>query len=239
MNFQNENSRICIGLEHSKEIHSIIIRATHEMVCAYKLNFAFYDSIHDKTLLKKTIAYIRSVNNDIPIIGDLKQCDVPHMSKLNAVRVFETYGLDAVTLNPYMGFDSIEPFIEYKDKYIFVVCKTSNKSSVDLQDVLLKNNKKLYEHVADLAVNTWNKYSNIGLVMGGTYIDDIQVIRNTYPNTLLLIPGIGSQGGSTKEVMKVAKDNFIINVSRSVVGKDATAIRNKIKRLRLDKISNM
>jgi len=199
------NSLLCIGLDPDPELmpdkvdvvkfNKAIIDATSDLVCAYKLNLAFYEALDDGIeALKLTINYIP---NDIPVIGDAKRGDIGNTARAYAKAIFLNFGFDATTVNPYLGYDSVEPFIEYWDKGVFILCRTSNPGAVDFQNLLFKTKRRrlaLFEIVA-LKAAQWNKQGNIGLVVGATYPEELKLIRRDYPDMPLLIPGIGAQGG--------------------------------------------
>lgn len=199
------NSLLCVGLDPDLEqmppkldvfkFNKAIIDATEELVCAYKVNFAFYEALDDGIdILKRTI---KAIPEHIPVIGDCKRGDIGNTARAYAHAVFVTLGCDAATVNPYLGFDSIEPFIGYWDKEVFIVCRTSNPGAVDFQNLQFETENAqfaLFEIVAIRAA-LWNKQDNIGLVVGATYPEELKLIRQNHPNMLLLIPGIGAQGG--------------------------------------------
>jgi orotidine-5'-phosphate decarboxylase len=227
---KKNNSLLCVGLDSdiSKipsflkenfenpiwEFNKRIIDATHKYIAAYKPNFAFYisDSNRGFSALEKTISYIPS---DIPIILDVKIGDIGNTMTQYARAYFEELKVDAITVNPLMGFDVIEPLLKYPDKYIFLLVLTSNKSSNDF----LNNETKFYKRICE-KINEWN-CGNIGAVVGATNGEEIKEIRNILPDAVFLIPGIGAQGGDLKIVMKnaVGKDypNILINSSRGII----------------------
>ncbi len=192
---ERNQSLVCLGLDPDPalmppvslvEFNHAIIDATHDLVCAYKPNLAFYEALGLEGLvaLQKTVEHIPG---DIPIIGDAKRGDVGNTARLYARALFEAFGFDAATVNPYLGYDSLEPFIEYRDKGVFILCRTSNPGARDFQDAL-------FESVAQKA-SSWNRYGNIGLVVGATYPEELRRIREICPEMVFLIPGIGVQGG--------------------------------------------
>jgi len=227
---KKNNSLLCVGLDSniSKipsflkenfenpiwEFNKRIIDTTYEYVAAYKPNFAFYISQGEKGIiaLKKTISYIPS---DIPIILDVKIGDIGNTITQYTKAYFEELKVDAITVNPLMGFDVIEPLLKYQDKYIFLLVLTSNKSNIDF----LNNDKKLYLTICE-KINEWSK-DNIGAVVGATNDEEVKEIRKFLPDTVFLIPGIGAQGGDLNIVMKnaVGKDypNILINSSRGII----------------------
>ncbi len=230
---------ICVGLDtditkipsHIKslsnpifEFNKMIIDATIEHANSYKINFAFYEKegVEGLELLKKTIEYI---GNEVLIIGDAKRGDIGNTSKKYAESIFEYYKCDAVTLHPYMGYESIEPFITYKDKINFILGLTSNPSAADFEKQKLVNGKFLYQEVIS-KTNEWNIENNCGLVFGATNSDELKDNILSFNNMPILLPGIGAQGGSLEEVVSIFKqnnkDNFIINVSRGLLYIDST-----------------
>ena len=225
---RKNKSLLCIGLDPNPdfmpkvdilEFNTAIIDATSDLVCAYKPNLAFYEAlgIEGLTILQKTIKHIPA---SIPIIGDAKRGDIGNTAKAYARALFSTFAFDAATVNPYLGFDSIEPFISYQDKGIFVLCRTSNPSAIDFQNLRCPTGLPLYEMVANKA-KEWNVYGNIGLVVGATYPEELKKIRSICPEMCLLIPGIGIQGGDLTLAVGYGVDaqgkNAIINVSRRIL----------------------
>jgi orotidine-5'-phosphate decarboxylase len=215
-----------------------IIEATCDLVCAYKPNLAFYEALGAEGLaiLEKTIKYIP---DDIPVIGDAKRGDIGNTAKAYAKALFSVLGFDAATVNPYLGFDSIEPFINYQDKGVFILCRTSNRGATDFQN-LCTNGLPLYEAVAQKA-KEWNIHGNIGLVVGATYPEELKRVRSICPEMPLLIPGIGAQGGDLASAVGYGMDALgekaIINVSRQILyaskEKDfAQAARNVAEKIR-------
>jgi orotidine-5'-phosphate decarboxylase len=225
------------------DFNCAIIEATYDLVCAYKPNLAFYEAMGVEGL-RALAATVASMPDTIPVIGDAKRGDIGNTARAYAAAMFEGFGFDAVTVNPYLGGDSLEPFLEYEDKGVFVLCRTSNPGSVDLQDLLV-GKKHLFEVVAKKALE-WNKYGNIGLVVGATYPDDLKRVRNICPDMPILIPGVGKQGGDLEAAVRngvdANKEKAIINSSRGIIfaskGKDfaeaarraAIATRDEINR---------
>jgi len=224
---RRNNSWLCIGLDPDPELmpevdvlqfNKAIIEATSDLVCAYKPNLAFYESLGPEGLavLEKTI---KCIPGDIPVIGDAKRGDIGNTAKAYARALFSVLGFDAATVNPYLGFDSIEPFINHQDKGVFILCRTSNKGAVDFQD-LLTDGLPLYEAVARKA-KEWNTHGNIGLVVGATYPEELKKVRSICPEMPLLIPGIGAQGGDLAAAVGHGADaqgeKAIINVSRQIL----------------------
>jgi len=249
VNISRKNeSLLCIGLDPNPDLmpqvdiltfNKAIIDSTHDLVCGYKPNLAFYEAlgIEGLTILKKTMEHIPA---DIPIIGDAKRGDIGNTAKAYAKALFSTFGFDAATVNPYLGFDSIEPFIDYQDKGVFILCRTSNRGALDFQGLRCATGPLLYEAVAQKA-KEWNIYGNIGLVVGATYPQELKSIRSICPEMPLLIPGIGAQGGDLALAVSYGVDakgeRAIINVSRQVLyaSKErdfAQAARNTAEKIR-------
>ncbi|PPD57887.1 orotidine-5'-phosphate decarboxylase [Dehalogenimonas etheniformans] len=224
---RHNQSCLCVGLDPEPgklpagigvfEFCKGIIDATYDLVCAYKPNAAFFEALRDDgcSTLKKVI---NTVPNNIPVILDAKRGDIGNTAKAYARSAFDELGANAVTVNPYMGFDSLEPFIEYSDKGIFVLCRTSNPGAADFQS-LDCGGKPLYQVVAD-KVESWNRQGNLGLVVGATQPDELKAIRDAHPTLPLLIPGVGAQGGSLELSVKYGNTGDglgIINVSRQII----------------------
>jgi orotidine-5'-phosphate decarboxylase len=245
---RQNKSLLCVGLDPDVslmpkvgllEFNKAIVDATADLVCAYKPNLAFYEAlgIDGLKVLQKTIEHIPT---NIPIIGDGKRGDIGNTAKAYAKALFVTFGFDAATVSPYLGFDSVEPFIKYKDKGVFILCRTSNPGAVDFQNLVNAQGMPLYETVARKA-KEWNVCGNIGLVVGATYPDELKAIRQLCPEMPLLIPGIGVQGGDLASAVKygidVQGEKAIIAVSRQILyasqGKDfAQAARHSAQELR-------
>ena len=229
---KKNNSLLCIGLDPDPELmpdkvgvfefNKAIVDATSDLVCAYKLNLAFYEVLEGEGLdaLKRTIKHIP---DDIPVIGDAKRGDIGNTAKAYARAIFDNLNFDATTVNPYLGFDSIEPFIQYSDKGVFILCRTSNAGALDFQSLRCEvesNYRPLFEIVA-LKAEEWNTHGNIGLVVGATYPEELRLIRQSHPDMPLLIPGIGAQGGELASAVRYGIDSqgekAIISSSRQVI----------------------
>jgi len=249
---RKNKSLLCIGLDPDPELipeeigvlefNKKIVEATSDLVCAYKLNLAFYEALGDEgaKALKGTTDYIP---DEIPVIGDAKRGDIGNTAKAYAKSLFANLDFDAATVNPYLGFDGVEPFIHYRDKGVFILCRTSNPGSVDFQTLRCKVKGKsypLFELVAKKAAE-WNRYGNIGLIVGATYPEELRLIRQSHPDMPLLIPGIGAQGGDLEQAVRFGVDargeKTIICSSRQIIyasrGKDfAQAARRVTSELR-------
>jgi len=247
---EQNSSWICVGLDPALErlptgfrrepsevvrFNRAIIEATSDLVCAYKPNLAFYECLGREgwDTLKRTIDLIPS---GVPVILDAKRGDIGNTAAMYARAVFEELGGDAVTVSPFLGTDSLEPFLKYKNHGVIVLCLTSNPGARDLQ---IRNN--LHLQIAELS-NEWVKVNgNVALVVGATQSDQLRSIRSICPDRLLLVPGIGAQGGSLEETIRAGAGEsglrLIINAARSIIhagsGPDfAEAARAEAQRLR-------
>ncbi len=230
---KKNNSLLCIGLDtdvskipaslkhHSNpqlEFNRRIIEATTDLVCAYKLNLAFYELAGEKyyETIRKTLEYIPG---EIITIADGKRGDIGNTVEQYAKIIFDDWKFDAATVNPYMGKDSIEPFIKSEDRCAFILALTSNPGSKDFQYLNVEG-KPLYEHVVESA-KKWNTKNNIGLVVGATHPAELKRIRSLAPEMPLLIPGIGAQQGEMEETVRSGCDRngelALINVSRGII----------------------
>ena len=240
------NSRLCVGLDIDvsqlmnigdvsldalKLFTQMVIDSTIEHTAVFKLNFAFYERYGSKgfSWLEETVKYIDSRRLTI---ADAKRGDIGNTANQYASSIFDHFGFDAVTVNPYMGTDAILPFSEYKEKGVFVLCLTSNKGSRDLQ---LKevDGKPLYFHVIEM-VKEINEHENCGLVIGATHPEELIGVRQNASDMPLLIPGIGAQGGDLESCVREGNTNglALINVSRGILyasNKDAESIHNAAK----------
>ena len=258
----NNNSLVCVGLDIDKEkipkfifetsqhpyyeFNKSIIESTKDIVCAYKLNMAFYEVLGSDgiELLKKTIDYIPK---DIVVILDGKRNDIGNTARKYAQALYENLHADAITINPYLGKDGVAPFLEYKDKCSFILCRTSNTSAGDFQDLIISKNP-LYQVVAK-KIQEWNVNDNCGAVVGATYPEELKTIRSILGEEIpILIPGIGTQGGNVEKTIKNGTNSkgkmAIINSSRGIIfagdGEDfadisrkkTMSLRNEINRFR-------
>ncbi len=226
---RKNDSLLCIGLDPDPalmppgiaidDFNRSIIDATKDLVCAYKPNLAFYEAAGNAGMaaLEKTLKHIPT---DILTIGDGKRGDIGNTARAYARALFDGFGFDSITVNPYLGYDSIEPFLRYADRGIFLLCRTSNPGGADFQNLRLENGQPLYEAVARKALE-WNKDGNIGLVAGATNPAELRHIREICPNMPILIPGIGAQSGDLGLTVKNGVDGAtirtIITVSRQVL----------------------
>ncbi|OGN98054.1 MAG: orotidine 5'-phosphate decarboxylase [Chloroflexi bacterium RBG_13_51_36] len=245
---RKNSSLLCVGLDPDPQMklsnadnvvafNSLIIKATVDLACAYKPNLAIYESmgIEGLSALQETLNLIRQADPCIPIIGDGKRGDIGTCSTAYAKTLLEDYDFDAVTVNPYMGSDALKPFLEHKEKGVFVLCRTSNPSGMQIQELMVVRGgvrRPLYQIVAELALS-WNWNRNVGLVVGATYPEQISRVREICPDMLFLIPGVGVQGGSIEKTVRSAADTqgegFIINVSRQIMYAAKTPIGTRSK----------
>lgn len=223
------SSRLCIGLDteiaklpaflsdtEAAMLHfnTTIIDATKEFASSYKLNTAFYEQYGHKgwDILHQTVEYIP---DEILTIADAKRADIGNTSAAYARAIFDDLNCDAITVNPYMGYDSLAPFLEREDRMVIVLALTSNTGSADFQR-LISNGKPLYQHVIE-TVLSWKRSSDIGFVVGATHPEELASIRQYASDALLLIPGIGAQGGDIDAIMKAnGSGPALINVSRGI-----------------------
>jgi orotidine-5'-phosphate decarboxylase len=225
-------SLLCIGLDPQLELMPVkdvarfnraIIEATQDLVCAYKPNLAFYEALGLTGLkaLKKTLSFIPA---HIPVIGDAKRGDVGHSARAYARALFDGFGFDAVTLSPYLGYDSIEPFLSYTDKAAFLLCRTSNPGGADIQSLKVslegKGDTPLYLAVAMRAAE-WARSGKVGLVVGATYPEELRQVRRLCPTLPILVPGIGAQGGDLELSLRYGLDaggaGLILTSSRAII----------------------
>ena len=204
------------------EFNKKIIDATNSYCVAYKPNIAFYESlgINGWKALEKTINYINSSYPEIFTIADAKRGDIGNTSSMYAKAYFETLNFDSITINPYMGKDSVEPFLEYKNKHTILLALTSNVGAFDFQTKnIVDNSNKIYEEVIKTSTS-WENSNQLMYVVGATKASYLKEIRNIVPNNFLLIPGVGAQGGDLKEVCDNGLNNevgLLINSSRSII----------------------
>lgn len=250
---ERNRSRLCVGLDpqhipahlngHADPLYQFcieLVEATADLACAFKPNIAFFEARGPAGLatLQRLIA---AMPRDVPVIVDAKRGDIGSTARAYAEAIFEHLGADAVTLNPYLGADALEPFLAYANKGCFILCKTSNTGSGDLQDLALASGEPLYMAVARKAQQEWNHNANAGLVIGAPYPKVLAQVRAVCPNLPLLVPGVGAQGGDLASAAQAAADSqgggFLINASRSIMyasdgAEFATAARAEALRLR-------
>ena len=172
-----------------------IVDATRDLVIAFKPQIAYFAAHRAEDQLERLIAHIHRAAPEVPVILDAKRGDIGSTAEQYAREAFERYRADAVTLSPFLGFDSIEPYLQHEGKGLILLCRTSNPGGADLQAQTLQSGDKLFEHIARLAGGAWNRSGQLGLVVGATYPAEIERVRELAPTLPLLIPGIGAQGG--------------------------------------------
>jgi len=250
------NSLVCVGLDPEPkkfpdlfrdkpgsifEFNKAIVDATRDLVCAYKPQFAHYAANAAENQLEHTINYIKSTCPNAIVILDSKRGDIGSTAEQYAHEAFERYDADAVTVNPYLGRDSVEPFLKHGDKGVIILCRTSNPGAKDFQDLNVGPGKKLFHHVAEQVAKEWNTNGNCMLVVGATYPEELADIRARVGDLPFLVPGVGAQGGDVAKVMAAGKTaagtGLVISSSRAILyassGDDfATAARKAAQDLR-------
>lgn len=252
-------SLLCVGLDPhpsflpaptaqaARDLCLRIVKETAAYAVAFKPNSAFFEAFGEAgwRALQQVIETVheqaeRLGQGPIPVILDAKRGDIASTAEAYARAAFEQLGADAITLNPYLGYDSIEPFLAYPEKGLFLLCKTSNPGSVDLQDLILQDGRPLYEHVARLA-ETWDRHGNLGLVAGATFPQVLERLRQIAPRRWFLVPGIGAQGGDLEATLRAGLRadglGLLINLSRALLTSPAPAHaaaewRDKIESIR-------
>ncbi|MBS1252449.1 MAG: Orotidine 5'-phosphate decarboxylase [Anaerolineales bacterium] len=245
---EENDSLLCVGLDpRSRRIpdgdvlafNRRIVDATADLACVYKPNFAFYEALGLDGLaaLKATIAYIHA--RGLPVILDAKRGDIGATAQAYARAAFDVWGADAITINPYLGGDAVEPFTSRADKGIFILCHTSNPGAEDLQNLGVAG-RPLYAHVAQLA-QRWTQHKNIGLVIGATFPEELATVRAGAPETWFLVPGVGAQGGDLEAAvtagLNTAGHGLVVNSSRGIIYADdpraaACELRDRINAIR-------
>ncbi len=256
------NSLLCVGLDPDPakfpqslraqpqaffEFSKAIIEATHDLVCAYKPQIAYYAAHRAEDQLQRTLDYLRERHPEIPVILDAKRGDIGSTAEQYAAEAFERYGADAVTVNPYLGGDSIVPFTRHRDKGVVILCRTSNPGAQDLQDLEV-GGEPLYAHLARKVTREWNANGNCLLVVGATGPEQMQRVRAIAGDMPFLVPGVGAQGGDVQALVGAGRtrdgNGLIVNSSRGILyassGTDfapaaraaALSLRNEINRYR-------
>ena len=228
------HSLLCVGLDPDPERMAVpdafefgrgIVDATHDLVCAFKLQLAFYEALGLPGLeaMARTVGHIRATAPGVVVIGDAKRGDIPSTAKAYARALFDVWDFDAVTVHAYLGRDSIEPFAERDDRGALIVTRTSNPGARDLQDSKVTNGGQavpLYERVAELA-ESCNARRNVGLVVGATYPDELATLRAQHRAMPILVPGVGAQGGGAGEAARLGAaaggGRVMVSASRSVL----------------------
>ena len=232
---QAHDSMLCVGLdpEPSKfpghwrgdaartyEFCAAIVDATQDLACAFKPQIAYFAAQRAEDALERLIAHIHRVAPGVPVILDAKRGDIGATAEQYASEAFDRYRADALTLSPFMGFDSIEPYLRHPDKGLILLCRTSNPGGSDLQAQALAGGGLLYEHIARLAAGPWNAGGQLGLVVGATFPGEIARVRELAPTLPLLIPGIGAQGGDAEATVRAGLREagpIIVSSSRAIL----------------------
>jgi len=233
--WQRQNSLLCVGLDpdisripvHLRNLENplfqfnkSIVDSTADVVCAFKPQVAYYSACRLEADLELTIDHVHRNHPGIPVILDAKRGDIGSTAEKYAEEAFDRYGADAVTVNPYMGGDTLQPFLDRIDKGVIIVCRTSNPGARDIQD-LESNREKLYRIVARKAASDWNHNGNVLLVVGATFPKELGEIRSIVGEMPLLVPGIGAQGGDVEAAVAGGKTHdgtgMIINSSRNII----------------------
>ena len=240
---QRNQSMLCVGLDPEParfpeklrgdarrifDFCAAIVDATADLVIAFKPQIAYFAAHRAESQLERLMAHMRSVAPQVPVILDAKRGDIGSTAEQYAIEVFERYGADAVTLSPFMGFDSVQPYLKRQGKGAFLLCRTSNPGGDDLQNQRLAGlpgTPRLFEHIASLANGRWNTNGQLGLVVGATYPAEIERVRALAPHLPLLIPGVGAQGGDALATVRAGWRSehgrttapVVVNSSRAIL----------------------
>jgi orotidine-5'-phosphate decarboxylase len=235
---RQNNSMLCVGLDPEPakfpgawrgdasrifDFCAAMVDATADLVIAFKPQIAYFAAHRAEDQLERLMAHMRATAPQVPVILDAKRGDIGSTAEQYAREAFERYGADAVTLSPFMGFDSVQPYLKYHGKGAFLLCRTSNPGGDDFQNQRLASvpgEPLLYEHIAGLAQGPWNLNGQLGLVVGATYPAEIERVRAVAPTVPLLIPGVGAQGGDAVATVRAGwRPNapIIVNSSRAVL----------------------
>lgn len=231
----SSDSLLCVGLDpnwqkiptHLKqrpdpifEFCKAIVDSTHDLVCAYKPQIAYFAALEAEEQLEKTLNYLRETYPHIPIILDSKRGDIGSTAEMYAIEAFDRYKADAVTVNPYMGQDSAQPFLDRAEHGVVLLCRTSNPGAGDIQDLKV-NGQAIYEHVAHMISEEWNTNNNCCIVVGATWPEQMARLREITGNMPFLVPGVGAQGGDVEALVKAGQTangrGLMINSSRAII----------------------
>jgi orotidine-5'-phosphate decarboxylase len=260
--WQRNHSLVCVGLDPEParfppqlrdtpdaifEFCRAIVDATADLVCCFKPQAAHFAAQRADEALERLIAHVHREHPGIPVILDAKRGDIGSTAEYYAAEAFDRYGADAVTVNPYLGRDSLQPFLNRADRGVIVLCRTSNPGARDLQDLSV-DGEPLYRHVAAKVAREWNAHGNCALVVGATYPNELSEVRSIVGDLPLLVPGIGAQGGDVAAVLASGMNRhgtgLIISSSRAILyaGRDgdfaasaraaAQQLRDEINRYR-------
>jgi orotidine-5'-phosphate decarboxylase len=232
---RRNQSLVCVGLDPELEkipeairglpapvfeFNRRIVDATAQFACCFKPQFAHYAALGVEDQLLATIRYIHEQHPGLPVILDSKRGDIGSTAAKYAQESFERYGADAVTVNPYLGFDSVEPYLKWKDRGVIILCRTSNPGARDFQD-LTADGKHLYRHVAERVARDWNAGGQCMLVIGATYPAELAEIRAVVGELPFLVPGVGAQGGDVAAAVRAGRTSdglgMVLNSSRGII----------------------
>src|SRR5512139_3127271 len=232
---RGNDSLLCVGLDPEPgkfpapwkgdasriyDFCAAIVDATKDLVIAFKPQVAYFAANRAEDQLERLMAHIKRVAPGVPVILDAKRGDIGATAEQYAREAFERYAADAVTLSPFMGFDSVEPFLRWEGKGAILLCRTSNPGGDDLQAQRLDDGERVFERVARLAAGAWNRHGQLGLVVGATYPAEIARVRELAPTLPLLIPGVGAQGGDAEATVHAGwrpDGSIVVNSSRAVL----------------------
>lgn len=237
--WQRNDSLLCVGLDplseklpaHLREksdaifeFCSAIVDATADLVCAFKPQIAHFAATRADAALERLIAHIHDAHPGIPVILDAKRGDIGSTAQQYAREVFDRYHADAVTLNPYLGRDSVQPFLDRADKGVILLCRTSNPGGADFQNLVVHEDgepQRLYQRIASTIAQDWNDNGNCALVVGATHPEEIGAVRAIVGDMPLLVPGVGAQGGDVEAVLRLGMtpngEGLVISASRSIL----------------------
>ena len=239
---RQNGSLLCVGLDpepakfpldwknDASKIYAFcaaIVEATADLAMAFKPQIAYFSAHRAEEALERLVAYMRQVAPHVPVILDAKRGDIGSTAEQYAIEAFERYGADAVTLSPFMGFDSVQPYLKHHGKGAFLLCRTSNPGGDDFQNqrlVELPEQPRLYEYIASLAQGPWNLNGQLGLVVGATYPAEIARVRSLAPTLPLLIPGVGAQGGDAAATVQAGWRGTAEHTSGPIVVNSSRAI---------------
>ena len=233
--WRRNNSLVCVGLDpeparfpaHLRddpdaifEFCRAIVDATADLVCCFKPQIAHFAAHRAEDALERLIAHIHARHPGVPVILDAKRADIGSTAAFYAEEAFGRYRADAVTVNPYLGRDALEPFLAREDKGVVILCRTSNAGARDLQDLTV-GERKLYQHVANMVAGEWNTHKNCALVVGATYPKELSDVRAIVGEMPVLVPGVGAQGGDVEAVVREGSTadgtGLVISSSRAIL----------------------
>lgn len=260
--WSSANSLVCVGLDpepakfpakFANDPDAVfafcrdVVDATVQYACCFKPQIAYFAARRAEDALARLIAHIHGAHPGIPVILDSKRGDIGSTAQHYAIEAFDRYAADAVTANPYLGRDSLQPFLDRSDRGVVILCRTSNPGAADLQDLVV-DGRPLYQHVAEKVARQWNGHGNCALVVGATWPEQLQEVRAIVGDMPLLIPGVGAQGGDVEAVIRNGKAvdgaGLIVSSSRAILyasggddfadaaGSAAKALRDEINRYR-------